>query len=129
MEPKKPSFFSTRYIQFLGGRNTVFTLALLLFIGLVIMIYNEISFIFVPLTVFLGNVILPIILAVIIYYLLRPILGLLEKIKIPRIWGILIIFLLLVGLVTLLVFLVFPFLKSQSELDWSRNTFLFYATN
>jgi predicted PurR-regulated permease PerM len=114
MEPKKPSFFSTRYIQFLGGRNTVFTLALLLFIGLVIMIYDEISFIFVPLTVFLGNVILPIILAVIIYYLLRPILGLLEKIKIPRIWGILIIFLLLIGLVTLLVFLVFPFLKSQS---------------
>ena len=78
------------------------------------MIYDEISFIFVPLTVFLGNVILPIILAVIIYYLLRPILGLLEKIKITRIWGILIIFLLLVGLVTLLVFLVFPFLKSQS---------------
>ena len=114
MEPKKPSFFSTRYIQFLGGRNTVFTVALLLLIGLVIMIYDEISFIFVPLTVFLGNVILPIILAVIIYYLLRPILRLLEKIKIPRIWGILIIFLLLIGLVTLLVFLVFPFLKSQS---------------
>ena len=43
------------------------------------MIYNEISFIFVPLTVFLGNVILPIILAVIIYYLLRPILGLIRK--------------------------------------------------
>lgn len=114
MEPEKPSFFSTRYIKFLGGRNTVFTLALLLLIGLVIMIYEDISFIFVPLTVFLGNVILPIILAVIAYYLLRPLLRLLERIKIPRIWGILIIFLALIGLVTLLVFLVFPFLKGQS---------------
>ncbi|WP_342601023.1 AI-2E family transporter [Psychrobacillus sp. FSL H8-0483] len=114
MEPEKPSFFSTRYIKFLGGRNTVFTLVLLLLIGLVIMIYDEISFIFVPLTVFLGNVILPIILAVIAYYLLRPLLRLLERIKIPRIWGILIIFLALIGLVTLLVFLVFPFLKAQS---------------
>jgi len=114
VEPEKPSFFSTRYIKFLGGRNTVFTLVLLLLIGLVIMIYDEISFIFVPLTVFLGNVILPIILAVIAYYLLRPLLRLLERIKIPRIWGILIIFLALIGLVTLLVFLVFPFLKAQS---------------
>ena len=113
MEPEKPSFFSTRYIKFLGGRNTVFSLVLLLMIGLVIMIYDEISFIFVPLTVFLGNVILPIILAVIVYYLLRPILRLLEKIKIKRVWGILIIFLVLVGLITLLVFLVFPFLKGQ----------------
>ncbi|SFQ04922.1 Predicted PurR-regulated permease PerM [Psychrobacillus psychrotolerans] len=113
MEPEKPSFFSTRYIKFLGGRNTIFSLILLLMIGLVIMIYDEISFIFVPLTVFLGNVILPIILAVIVYYLLRPILRLLEKIKIKRVWGILIIFLVLVGLITLLVFLVFPFLKGQ----------------
>ena len=114
MEPEKSSFFSTRYIKFLGGRNTIFTLVLLLLIGLVIMIYDEISFIFVPLTVFLGNVILPIILAVIAYYLLRPLLRLLERIKIPRIWGILIIFLALIGIVTLLVFLVFPFLKGQS---------------
>jgi predicted PurR-regulated permease PerM len=113
VEPEKPSFFSTRYIKFLGGRNTIFSLVLLLMIGLVIMIYDEISFIFVPLTVFLGNVILPIILAVIVYYLLRPILRLLEKIKIKRVWGILIIFLVLIGLITLLVFLVFPFLKGQ----------------
>jgi len=104
VEPEKPSFFSTRYIKFLGGRNTIFSLVLFLMIGLVIMIYDEISFIFVPLTVFLGNVILPIILAVIVYYLLRPI---------KRVWGILIIFLVLVGLITLLVFLVFPFLKGQ----------------
>lgn len=114
MEPDKPSFFSTRYIKFLGGRNTFFTLIVLLLIGLIIMIYDKISFIFVPLTVFLGNVILPIILAVIAYYLLRPILRLIEKIKIPRVWGILIIFLALIGLITLLIFLVFPFLKEQS---------------
>ncbi|WP_420849946.1 AI-2E family transporter [Psychrobacillus vulpis] len=114
MEPEKPSFFSTRYIKFLGGRNTVFTLVMVMLIGLIIMIYDDISFIFVPLTVFLGNVILPIILAVISYYLLRPLLRLLERIKLPRVWGILIIFLALIGLITLLVFLVFPFLRSQS---------------
>ena len=38
MEPEKSSFFSTRYIKFLGGRNTIFSLVLLLIIGLVILI-------------------------------------------------------------------------------------------
>ncbi|MFJ8066999.1 AI-2E family transporter [Psychrobacillus sp. NPDC096426] len=114
MEPEKPSFFSTRYIKFLGGRNTFFTFIVLLLIGLIVMVYDKVSFIFNPLTIFLGNVILPVILAVIAYYLLRPILRLIEKIKIPRVWGILIIFLALIGLITLLVFLVVPFLKSQS---------------
>ena len=114
MEPEKPSFFSTRYIKFLGGRNTFFTFIIILLIGLIIMVYGKVSFIFDPLTIFLGNVILPVILAVIAYYLLRPILRLIEKIKIPRVWGILIIFLALIGLITLLVFLVVPFLKSQS---------------
>ncbi|SES10222.1 AI-2E family transporter [Psychrobacillus sp. OK032] len=114
MEPEKPSFFSTRYIKFLGGRNTFFTFIVILLIGLIVMVYDKVSFIFDPLTIFLGNVVLPVILAVIAYYLLRPILRLIEKIKIPRVWGILIIFLALIGLITLLVFLVVPFLKSQS---------------
>ncbi|TQR18545.1 AI-2E family transporter [Psychrobacillus soli] len=114
MEPEKPSFFSTRYIKFLGGRNTFFTFIVILLIGLIIMVYGKVSFIFSPLTIFLGNVVLPVILAVIAFYLLRPILRLIEKIKIPRVWGILIIFLALIGLITLLVFLVVPFLKSQS---------------
>lgn len=114
MEPEKPSFFSTRYIKFLGGRNTFFTFIVILLIGLIVMVYDKVSFVFNPLTIFLGNVILPVILAVIAYYLLRPILRLIEKIRIPRVWGILIIFLALIGLITLLVFLVVPFLKSQS---------------
>lgn len=110
-DDKKPGFFDTRFIQFLGGKNTIFALLLLLLIGLTIFIFDLVSFVFNPFTVFLGNVVLPIILATILYYLLRPILRLLEKMKIPRIWGIVILFLAVIGLITLLVFLVFPFLK------------------
>ncbi|MEK4715031.1 MULTISPECIES: AI-2E family transporter [Sporosarcina] len=100
-------------IRFLGGRSTLFVLISLLLIGLIILIFNRISFIFYPITVFFSTVVLPVILATIAYYLLRPILRLLEKIKIPRIWGILILFIGAVGLITLLVFMVFPFLKIQ----------------
>ncbi|MBT2571450.1 AI-2E family transporter [Planococcus sp. ISL-110] len=111
----KPSFFATGYIQFLGGRNTLFTLISLLLLGLVVFIFWEVSFIFHPLSVFMKTVVLPIVLALIFFYLLRPILRMLEKFKIPRIWGIIIIFLGLIGLTTLLIVLVFPFLRSQFQ--------------
>src|SRR5690606_28365756 len=77
--------------------------------------FEEISFSFHPISVFMKTVVLPIVLALILFYLLRTVLRMLENFKIPRIWGILIIFLGVVGLITLLIVLVFPFLKSQFQ--------------
>ncbi len=116
MQPEdKPSFFATNYIRFLGGGNTLFTLISLLLLGLVVFIFHEVSFLFHPVSVFMKTVVLPIVLALILFYLLRPILRMLENFKIPRIWGIIIIFLGVVGLFTLLIVLVFPFLRSQFQ--------------
>lgn len=100
-------------IAFLGGKSTLFVLVSILLIGLIIFVFKQISFIFYPLSVLLSTVVLPIILATIGYYLLRPILRLLEKAKIPRAWGILILFLATAGIITLIIFLVLPFLKNQ----------------
>jgi len=100
-------------IRFLGGRSTLFVLVSILLIGLIILLFNQISFIFYPIIVFFSTVVLPVILATIAYYLLRPLLRLLEKMRIPRIWGILILFVGAIGLITALVFLVLPFLKIQ----------------
>lgn len=100
-------------ISFLGGKSTLYVLLLILLFGLIIFVYKQIPFVFHPLNVLFSTVVLPVILAMIGYYLLRPILRLLEKIKIPRAWGILILFLIAAGLITLLVFLVLPFLKNQ----------------
>lgn len=116
MQPEdKPSFFATSYIRFLGGRNTLFTLISLLLLGLVVYIFREVSFLFHPISVFMKTVVLPIVLALVFFYLLRPILRMLENFKIARIWGIVIIFLGVIGLITLLIVLVFPFLRSQFE--------------
>lgn len=114
-EDNRPPFFATNYIRFLGGRNTFFTLLMLILIGLAIYIFREVSFIFNPLSVFMKTVVLPVVLALILYYLLRPVLRLLERFKIPRIWGILIIFLGGIGLLTLLSVLVFPFMREQFQ--------------
>ena len=113
MQHEKTSFFSTRFIQFLGGKNTLFLLFLIFLVGLIIWIFDVVSFVFYPLQVLLANVVLPGILATIGYYLLRPLLRKLIEWKIPKIWGILIIFLVLIGLLTTLILLVFPFLKVQ----------------
>lgn len=102
-----------RIIRFLGGKTTLFILIVLLLVGVNVMIFDKVSFIFYPIKVLFSTVVLPIILATIFYYLLRPLLHLLERIKIPKVWGIAIIFLTGIGLITLLVFLVLPFLKIQ----------------
>lgn len=114
-EKEKTSFFSTNFIRFLGGQNLLFSLLALLLLGSVIFIYDQVSFIFEPLSVFMKTVVLPVVLALILFYLLRPVLRLLENFKIPRIWGILIIFLGVSGLITLLIVLVFPFLRDQFQ--------------
>lgn len=102
-------------IRFLGGKSTLFVLVSILLIGLIVLVFNRVSFIFYPITVFFSTVVLPIVLATIAYYLLRPILRLLERMKIPRVWGILIIFVGTIGLLTLLIVLVLPFLQIQFQ--------------
>lgn len=106
-------FFSTRFIRFLGGKNLLFLLIVTLLVGCVILVYDKISFIFEPLQVLFKVVILPGVLGVILYYLLRPFLRLLLHWKVPRLTAIVLIFLGGIGFVTLLILLVFPFLRDQ----------------
>lgn len=113
MEPNRKDFFNTRFINFLGGKNLLFGLIALVLIGIVIFLYDKVGFIFTPILVFLNTVVLPVILAVIVFYLLRPVLKLLMKWKIPKVWGIVIIYVIVIGLITLVVTLVVPFLKDQ----------------
>lgn len=112
-ENRKSSGATSNIIRFLGGRSTLFVLVSILLIGLIVLLFNQISFIFYPITVFFSTVVLPVILATIAYYLLRPLLRLLERMRIPRVWGILILLIGAIGLITALVFLVLPFLKIQ----------------
>lgn len=100
-------------IAFLGGKSTIFVLTSILLIGLIILVFKQIPFVFHPLSVLFSTVVLPVILAMIGYYLLRPILRVLEKAKIPRAWGILILILVAAGLLALLIFLVLPTLKME----------------
>ncbi|MEK4425397.1 AI-2E family transporter [Solibacillus sp. FSL K6-1523] len=110
---EKSTFFSTSFIRFLGGKNLLFFLLITLLLGVIIFVYDKISFIFAPLQVLFNVIILPGVLGVILYYLLRPPLKLLVKWKVPRSLGILILYIVVAGFLTLLALLVFPFLRDQ----------------
>lgn len=103
----------SRFMRFIGGRDLFYGLILLLLIGITIFIYAKVSFIFNPIVTILSTVVPPVILAFIAFYLLNPIVNLLERVHINRIWGILIIILGISGLLTGLVLLMAPAIESQ----------------
>ena len=103
----------TRFMNYLGGNNIIFTFLLLIMIGILIYIYNAIAFIFEPLQVIFSTLIAPLILAFILYYLLNPIVDWLERYKIKRIWGVTFLFVAIIGILVGLVALAFPPIQDQ----------------
>lgn len=113
----------------------------LLLIFTVIWVGSRIDFIFRPIVILVTTLAFPIIAAGVFYYILRPVIALLEKWKIPRPLGILIVYLALAGGLTGLVFSIGPVLVDQfnslvkgapnliSDLqraisDWERNPYI-----
>lgn len=103
----------SKYISFLGGKNLLFTLGVAIMIGIVIFIYDQIAFVFEPLLVFFSSLIAPVILAVLTYFLFNPIIDWLEKHRLKRIWGVILLFLVLIGALVGLIFLVVPYIGEQ----------------
>lgn len=106
-------FNTSRFMKFTGGRNLVYSLFVLILIGLMVFVFNKVSFIFRPIIIILSTLAPPIILAFIAFYLLNPIVNLLERIKIKRIWGIILIILAFLGIVTGLAIISVPAIQSQ----------------
>ncbi|MFA9555874.1 AI-2E family transporter [Evansella sp. AB-rgal1] len=88
---------------------------LMYIILLLIIIYlgTLVSFIFQPLVVFVQTIFIPLLIAGVLFYLLRPIVALLHKNKVPKGIAIIIIYIGLIGLLTGLFFLIGPPLQKQ----------------
>ncbi|HBP65816.1 MAG TPA: hypothetical protein DD730_16545 [Desulfosporosinus sp.] len=102
-----------RYRSFLGGNNLVFSLIVIILIGTMIFLYSKIAFIFKPLIVILSTIIAPAILATVAYYLFNPVINWLEKHKVKRLWGIVILCLLIIASLTGLSVLIVPVIQEQ----------------
>ncbi|MCE7794922.1 AI-2E family transporter [Salipaludibacillus sp. CUR1] len=88
-------------------------LAAILLLFLIILVGTHISFIFRPLVVFFQTLFIPFLIAGVLFYLLRPVVHLLHNYKVPRPMAIVAIYLVLIGLISLLVIVVGPILQRQ----------------
>ncbi|TDQ38659.1 AI-2E family transporter [Aureibacillus halotolerans] len=108
-----PANWSERFKKFFLNNRFVLFLFILLLLGLNVMVLMHISFIFEPFVVLLKTIILPIILAGIAFYLLNPVVDLMERYRIRRIYSICALFLFIAGLITLLIVAVLPLIQEQ----------------
>lgn len=106
-------FKSEMFKKFILNNRFVLFLLVLLLIGINILIFREVSFIFTPFEVLFKTVLLPIIMAAVFYYLLNPIVNYLEKLKVKRVYSILLLYILIIGLISILIVSVIPFLREQ----------------
>lgn len=81
----------------------------------IVLLISKVSFIFIPIVLLIRLLILPVTISVFLYYLLRPIVKLADHRNINRVISILVIYLLIAGLFTLFLIVVWPPLRTQIE--------------
>lgn len=107
------NFPETRFMRFLGGKDLIFGLFMLILIGIVIFIFDQVSYIFKPFIIVFNTIVAPIIVSLILYYLFNPIVNLMERYNISRLWGVIILFLVIIGVISLAINLLIPVNSSQ----------------
>lgn len=84
-------------MKFVGGNDLVFSLIALVLLGIVIFIFEKVSYVFDPFIIVFKTIAAPIIVSLILFYLFNPIVNMMERYRIPRVAGISIIYLAIVG--------------------------------
>lgn len=110
---EQPRIWPDRFKRFFLNNKFVLLLLILLLAGLNVLVLSKISFVLHPLAVLIKTIVLPIILSGILYYLLNPLVDIMEKRKIKRGWSILILYLAIAGILTVVVLAVIPVLRNQ----------------
>ncbi|MDR6227345.1 AI-2E family transporter [Desmospora profundinema] len=82
----------------------------------IIYVGTLVDFIFHPVVVLFQTLFFPFLVAGVLYYLFRPVVNLLHRKKVPKVVSILVIYLVFIGLITLLVLLIGPPLQEQIDL-------------
>lgn len=103
----------TRWIKFLGGYDLIYTLVVLILLGIIFFIFNQVDYIFEPIVLIISNVLMPFVIALLMYYLFNPIIDFLEKRKIKRIYGVALLYLVLIVLLVVLIGGLIPLLQDQ----------------
>lgn len=120
MEHKEKDFSLSWFFRWFLDNKTITVFLVTLLIGLNIFVLSKISFIFTPMIEFVGVIMLPVILAGLLYYLLNPIVDFMEKYKINRLVAITIVFVLIGLLIVWGLAVAIPNLQYQA-VSFSKN--------
>ncbi|KRN04190.1 AI-2E family transporter [Holzapfeliella floricola] len=100
---------------FLNNKVTVILLNVMLCL-LIIFGLNQVSYIFTPILTFINAILMPVLFAVVQYYLMNPVVNFMErKFKVPRIFTIIALLILVLVLVIWIIFTLIPIVQSQIE--------------
>ncbi|WP_019909863.1 AI-2E family transporter [Paenibacillus sp. HW567] len=103
-----------KFKKFFLNNRFVVSLLIVLLIGINVLVFSKVPFVFKPVSVLLNTVAAPLLLSGISYYLLNPLVDRLERrFRIRRAYGIVILYLLIAGIVTLILLTVIPIIRSQ----------------
>ncbi|MGF2616188.1 AI-2E family transporter [Rossellomorea vietnamensis] len=97
----------------MSKKSLQFWLIQILLIVTIVFVSTKISFLFEPITIFFTTLFFPILITLFLYFLLNPIVKILQRYKVPRIVAILIIYLLIVGLLVLAIGNLVPTISRQ----------------
>ncbi|WP_328805244.1 AI-2E family transporter [Paenibacillus albicereus] len=104
-----------RFRTFFINNKFVLFLLVLLLVSVNVYILAHITFVFAPLIVLMKTVLLPLLLAGVAYYLLNPLVDWMEKRGMKRGWIIAALYVVILGLLTLLITIVVPVVREQVQ--------------
>lgn len=110
---EQPRIWPDRFKRFFLNNKFVLLLLILLLVGLNVLVLSKISFVLHPIVVLIKTIVLPIILSGILYYLINPLVDIMEKRNMKRGWAILILYLAIAGIITVVVLAVIPVVRNQ----------------
>ena len=113
MEQKEKHFNLSWFFKWFLDNKAVTVFLVTLLLGLNIFILSKISFLFIPVIDFLSVVMLPVILSGLLFYLLNPLVDLMENYKINRVLAISIIFVIIAFLLIIGLAVAIPNLQRQ----------------
>ncbi|MFL0497950.1 AI-2E family transporter [Priestia megaterium] len=109
--PQKGTFFREKI---LNNKFVVYTIIIFI-LSMTIFSLSKIGFILIPISIFIKTIALPIILAGICFYLFNPLVDFLERKGVKRIISILVLYIVIIGALTIIISSVIPPLKNQVD--------------
>ncbi|SET55001.1 AI-2E family transporter [Paenibacillus sp. NFR01] len=103
-----------KFKKFFLNNKFVVSLLIILLVGINLLVFSKVPFIFKPISVLLHTVAAPLLLSGVAYYLLNPLVDRMERrSRVKRAYGIVILYLLIAGIITLILLTVIPMIRVQ----------------